>query len=96
MGPDRQQQGFNGGCFVRLQLIGQPSFLAVQLELVDENTREVACLFLAQLRILKKGLDGFIQCFLSRACSFLATRLNDGEALICSISQTHKAQPVRL
>jgi hypothetical protein len=33
---------------------------------------------------------------LSRACSFLATRLNDGEALTCSFSQTHKAQPVRL
>jgi len=93
---DRQQHGFNGGCFEWLQFIGQLGFLAVQFEFVDEHAREVAFLFFAQLRILKNGLDGFIQCFLSRACSFLATRLNDGEALTCSISQTHKAQPVRL
>jgi len=63
MWPDRQQHGFNGGCFVRLQFIGQQSFLAVQFEFVDEHTRKVAFLFLAQLWILKNGLDGFIQCF---------------------------------
>jgi hypothetical protein len=70
MWPDRKQHGFNGGCFVRLQFIGQQGFLAVQFELVDKNTREVAFLFFAQLRILRNCLDGFIQCFLSRACSF--------------------------
>ena len=60
MRPDRQQHGFNRGCFVRLQFIGQQSFLAIQFELVDKNTREVAFLFFAQLRILKNGFDGFI------------------------------------
>jgi hypothetical protein len=69
MWPDRQQHGFSGGCFERLQFIGQQSFLAVQFEFVDEKTCDVAFLFLTELRILKNGLDGFIQCFLSRACS---------------------------
>ena len=63
MRPDRQQHRFDGDCFVQLQFIGQQSFLAVQFELVDENNRVVTFLFLAQLRILKNGLDGFIQCF---------------------------------
>jgi len=70
MRPDRQQHGLNGGCFVRLQFISQQSFLAVQFELIDKNTRKVAFLFPAQVRTLKNGLYGFIQCFLSRACSF--------------------------
>ena len=50
MRPDRQQHRFDGGCFVRLQFIGQQSFLTVQFELVDKNTREVA-LFFAYLRV---------------------------------------------
>ena len=64
MRPDRQQHGFNGSCFVRLQFIGQQSFLAVHFEFVDEHTREVAFLFFAQLWILKNGFDGIIKCFL--------------------------------
>ena len=58
MRSDRQQRGLNGGCFVRLQFIGQQCFLTVQFELVDKNAREVAFLFLAQLSILKNGFDG--------------------------------------
>jgi hypothetical protein len=70
--------------------------MAAQLELVDENTLVVAFTFFAQLRILKNGLDGFIQCFFVAGVQFFATRLSDGDALTFSISQTHKAQLDRL
>ena len=95
MRPDRQQHGLNGGCFVRLQFIGQQSFLTVQFELVDKNTREVA-LFFRLFEGLVGGLDGFNSHFFVAGVQFFATRLSYGDALTFSISQTHKAQPDRL
>jgi hypothetical protein len=63
MWPDGQQHDFDGRTFARQQFISQQVFLADELEFLDEHARQVAFLFLSDLRVFKNCLYGGVQHF---------------------------------